>query len=90
MSYKKATQVLPQELLEQVQEYVDGEYLYIPRITENKKDWGSETSTRKELQARNRRIYEAYLNGASVANLAQEHFLSPKSIQRILSQMKKA
>lgn len=90
MSYKKATQVLPQELLEQVQEYVDGEYLYIPRITEYKKDWGSETSTRKELQARNRRIYEAYLNGASVADLAQEHFLSPKSIQRILSQMKKA
>lgn len=90
MSYKKATQVLPQELLEQVQEYVDGEYLYIPRITENKKDWGSETSTRKELQARNRRIYEAYLNGVSVADLAQEHFLSPKSIQRILSQMKKA
>lgn len=90
MSYKKATQVLPQELLEQVQEYVDGEYLYIPRITENKKDWGSGTTTRRELQARNQSIYEAHLRGASVSELAEKYFLSPKSIQRILSQMKKA
>ena len=89
MSYKKATQVLPRELLEQVQEYVDGEYLYIPRITENKKDWGSQTNTRRELQARNQRIYQAHLQGASVADLAKEHYLSPKSIQRILSQLKK-
>ena len=29
MSYKKAAHILPRELLEQVQEYVDGEYLYI-------------------------------------------------------------
>ncbi len=89
MSYKKATQVLPQELLEQVQEYVDGEYLYIPRVTEKKKDWGSGTTTRQELRERNRRIFEAYQNGISAAELAKEHYLSPKSIQRIISQMKK-
>lgn len=89
MSYKKATQVLPRELLEQVQEYVDGEYLYIPRLTEKKKDWGSGTTTRRELQERNRRIFEAYRRGAAIADLAEEYYLSPKSIQRILSQMKK-
>ena len=89
MSYKKATQILPRELLEQVQEYVDGEYLYIPRITEKKKGWGSGTTTRQELLERNLRIYEAYQNGVSPAQLAKEHFLSPKSIRRILSQMKK-
>ena len=37
MSYKKATQVLPQELLLKVQEYIDGEFIYIPRISDNKK-----------------------------------------------------
>ena len=89
MSYKKATQVLPQELLEQIQKYVVGEYLYIPRITENKKSWGTETSTRRELQARNQNIYEDYLGGTTVSDLAAVYFLSPKSIQRILSQMKK-
>ena len=30
MGYKKATHVLPQHLLRAIQEYVDGEYLYIP------------------------------------------------------------
>ena len=32
MSYKKATQILPQELLIKVQEYIDGEFLYIPEF----------------------------------------------------------
>lgn len=40
MGYKKATKVLPQHLLRAVQEYVDGEYLYIPRKEENRKHWG--------------------------------------------------
>ena len=89
MSYKKATHVLPPKLLEQVQEYVDGEYLYIPRITENKKDWGAATTTRQELRDRNRCIYNAWLAGASIQQLAEEFFLSTKSIQRIITQMKK-
>lgn len=89
MSYKKATHVLPPKLLAEVQEYVDGEYLYIPRVTENKKDWGAATTTRQELRDRNRRIYNAWLAGASVQQLAEEFFLSAKSIQRIITQMKK-
>ena len=52
MSYKKATHVLPQELLRQVQKYIDGEFLYIPRAADRKKGWGDATSTRQELQER--------------------------------------
>lgn len=40
MSYIKAAHVLPQELLTKIQEYVDGEFIYIPRIPANKRDWG--------------------------------------------------
>lgn len=36
MSYKKATHILPRELLEKIQEYIDGEFIYIPRISDNK------------------------------------------------------
>ena len=89
MSYKKASQVLPPKLLEQVQKYVDGEYLYIPRITQNKKNWGSTTATRQELYDRNQQIYQDYLAGIPAKQLAEAYFLSPKSIQRILLQMKK-
>lgn len=40
MKYKKAQNVLPEEILELIQNYVDGEYLYIPRKSKNKKSWG--------------------------------------------------
>lgn len=88
MSYKKATHVLPQDLLLKVQEYIDGEFLYIPRAVDNKKGWGETTSTRQELQDRNKRIYADYLSGADMETLAVKYYLSLKSIQRIIRQLK--
>lgn len=88
MSYKKAEDILPPELLRQVQRYVDGEFIYIPRISDHKKDWGTETSTREELRVRNQTIYAEYCAGSRVDALAEKHFLSVKSIQRIVRQMK--
>lgn len=89
MSYKKAIYVLPQELLEKVQEYIDGEFIYIPRIADQRKRWGSSTATRKELQDRNARIYMDYLVGKHMEELAETYFLSLKSIQRIIGQLKR-
>jgi Mor family transcriptional regulator len=84
MSYKRAIHILPNDLLEQVQKYVDGEFIYIPRKSGNKKEWGSKTATRKELQQRNMRIYEGYLAGNSLQKLSEQYFLSIKSMQRII------
>ena len=39
MNYVKAKNVLPSELLEKIQEYVAGTYLYIPQKCENRKNW---------------------------------------------------
>lgn len=38
MSYKRAIHILPNDLLEMVQEYVDGEFIYIPRKSGKKKN----------------------------------------------------
>jgi len=84
MSYKRAIYILPNDLLELVQEYVDGEFIYIPRKSGNKKEWGSNTPTRKELQKRNMQIYEDYLAGNSLQELSEKYFLSLKSIQRVI------
>ena len=89
MGYKKAANILPEELVKQIQEYVDGETIYIPRISENKKEWGSQTSTRQELRERNRSIYQDHLAGIRTEQLAEKYYLSPKSIQRIIGEMKK-
>lgn len=40
MRYQKANEILPVELVELIQDYIDGEYVYIPRKQENKKGWG--------------------------------------------------
>jgi len=89
MGYKKAANILPEELVKQIQEYIDGETIYIPRLSDNKKEWGSQTSTKQELQERNRNIYQDHLAGMRAEQLAEKYFLSPKSIQRIIGQMKK-
>jgi len=85
MSYKKANEVLPQELLHAVQQYIDGEYMYIPRKTDNKLLWGENTKTRENTQARNRAILAGRLAGYSVGDLAEKYFLSTKSIYKIIN-----
>ena len=90
MRYKNATQHLPKELLEQVQKYADGEFLYIPRIKGAKREWGAKTATRRELMARNERIYKEYLAGENADALSQRYFLSLKSIQRIIASQRRS
>lgn len=89
MGYKKAITVLPKELLAMVQQYVDGEYLYIPRKEETKRVWGNNTNIHMELRVRNEKIYKDYQSGHDVYELSETYFLSTKSIQRIVRQQKK-
>ncbi len=88
MDYVRAAEVLPQELIEQLQQYVDGAMIYIPKKKEEKKGWGERTATRKELAKRNARIYEESREGRTNKELAEEYFLAEKSIQRIIRQEK--
>ena len=89
MSYVKAVDVLPDEILELIQNYVDGEYIYIPRKEDNKKSWGENTDYRKEIEKRNSMIYEEYRTGVKIKILSEKYFLSEKSIQRIVLQKSK-
>lgn len=89
MRYKKGMDVLPVDLLEAIQAYIDGEYIYIPRKEENKKRWGEVKNSRKPIQERNQMICFQYQSGASVARLAEQYYLSPKTIYKILAGMKK-
>lgn len=89
MSYAKARDIFPNEILEIIQNYVEGEYIYIPKKEENKMAWGELTQSKEELLIRNINIYEDYLVGISIQTLSERYYLSPKSIQRIISQKKK-
>lgn len=88
MSYRKAEKILPIEIIELIQNYVDGEYIYIPRKVETRRNWGEGTKIRQEYQKRNLCIFIDYKNGLKVSELAEKFFLSEKSIQRIIYTMK--
>ena len=88
MGYKKAISVLPDDLLMAVQQYVDGEYIYIPRRAKNKKKWGELKNSRHQLDKRNRVIFEQHQCGISVEELAKQYYLSPKTVYKILSTVK--
>lgn len=84
MGYIKAEEILPIEIIELIQQYVDGRNIYIPRKQDNRQEWGTKTSYRCELQNRNQLIYRDYLSGMTVYELAESYYLSEKSIQRII------
>ena len=84
MSYIKAEEILPEELIRRIQEYADGVYIYIPRRPGNRQPWGQETGYKAELKLRNDRIRNDYAAGASVTALSRKYHLSEKSIRRIL------
>ena len=82
MSYVRAEAVLPQELIETIQQYVSGTNIYIP--CKEKKSWGSETNSPSYYKNRNNEICKKHAAGISVNVLADEYSLSAKSIQRIV------
>lgn len=88
MGYIKAEEILPVELIELIQQYVDGKNIYIPRKADHRKEWGTDTQIRQELRARNCEIFREYQDGRKVSELSCKYYLSEKSIQRIIRKMK--
>ncbi|BDB00647.1 CD3324 family protein [Clostridium botulinum] len=88
MKYEKAQNILPDGIIEMIQNYIDGGYIYIPKKNENKKSWGENTETKRYLKARDKEIFNKYSLGASVKILAEEYFLTEGSIRRIIRNQK--
>lgn len=84
MKYRKAESILPQELLEQIQQYIQGEYVYIPNKQGTKKGWGEKTGTRRYITERNVSIKKQYDSGKRCEQLAEEYHLSLSSIRKIV------
>lgn len=84
MRYCKASDVLPAELIEEIQKYIDGQYLYIPRQEQLRRSWGDNTRTRAEIRQRNRQIAQERADGASIRSLAERYFLAEKTVAAIL------
>lgn len=87
MSYVKAEEILPEEIIRIIQNYIDGKNIYIPKKTNERDTWGNNTGIREELLKRNTDIYAAFQKGAATKQIAEDFCLSQKSIQRIIRDM---
>jgi len=84
LKYVNARDVLPPSLLHEVQKYLCGELLYIPKKDTQKAGWGQLSGARLSLSLRNRNIIDAYRNGATVYELTDMYCLSEASIRKII------
>ena len=82
--YIKANSLLPEELLKEIQKYVQGQTLYVPKEKNERKKWGANSGGRKLISERNVEICRHFRNGISVVVLADKYFLSVESIKRIV------
>lgn len=83
MKYQNAANLLPAQLLREVQAYTDGELLYIPKATP-KEGWGTASGSRSYYLERNQEICEQHRCGASVSALARQYHLSVSTIKKIV------
>ena len=83
MKYENAKDVLPAKLLEEVQKYAEGKVIYIPR-TEKGRGWGEASGYREKVRKRNALICSRYMAGKSILEIAEEFFLSPETIKKLV------
>ncbi|GAA4847701.1 CD3324 family protein [Paenibacillus vulneris] len=84
MKYINANVILPKELVEQLQNFVQGEYIYIPAIKDQHKNWGELSGYRDEIDRRNSEIILEYASGTSIQELAESYCLSVYAIRKII------
>ncbi|MGF2614217.1 hypothetical protein FZC84_16730 [Rossellomorea vietnamensis] len=84
MKAAKTKHVLPEDLLKEIQKYVQGETIYIPKPKSSYQKWGSRSGGRKMIEERNTLIKEAFRDGCGIGRLAEDHFLSPETIKKIV------
>lgn len=82
MKYENAKDLLPPELLRQVQKYAAGKTLYVPSM--GQVSWGETSGYRRYLAERNRDIRAKYKAGLPAAQLAEQYCLSLDSIKKII------
>lgn len=83
MKYINAAEILPEKLLKEIQEYIDGGVLYIPK-TSAKKEWGSVSGSRQFYQERNEEIHVLYENGYSIETLSKRYGLAHSTLKKII------
>ena len=83
MKYINAAEILPEQLLKELQTYIDGRVLYIPKASD-KKEWGAASGARTFYQERNKEIQKRFKEGDPIDKLMEEYGLAYSTIKKII------
>ena len=86
MKYRNAEEILPARLVAEIQKYVQGTQLYIPKQSGKRMGWGERNGQRRLLSQRNREIRNRYRQGCDIELLMSEYHLGYESIRKIIYQ----
>lgn len=84
LKYRNARTVLPERLFRELQQYVRGGIIYVPRDEEARAGWGEKNGTREKYASRNKEIVLLYKSGVSKYEIADRYHLSEYSIKKII------
>ncbi len=86
MKYKNAKEILPEQLLKEIQKYTQGEIIYVPK-DEKREAWGKHTGTKIALEKRNKAIFMMHKKGQKINHIGNQYHLSESSIRKIINNM---
>lgn len=84
MKSVNAAKLLPDHLLREIQQYIQGEALYIPTCSSKRRKWGESSGAAGYYRTRNAEIREGYRNGTDMDQLSEQYGLSIDSIRKIV------
>ena len=83
MKYRNASEILPDELLKELQKYAPGEIIYVPSDKERKK-WGESSGARAYYTERNEEIRDKFFRlKVPLETLCEEYGLSEDTVKSI-------
>ena len=90
MKYKNAKKILPEQLVKEIQKYVQGEIIYVPGINSSRAGWGESNGAKERYRERNNEIIKLYNSGVSIEALTNKYYLSEYSVKKIIYESKKS
>lgn len=79
----KAQEIIPEDLLQKLQQHIQGETIYIPK-KQGRLQWGAQSGNREYYDKRNQQIKEAFYNGRDIEDLATQYCLAIETIKKII------
>ncbi|NQX48648.1 hypothetical protein HQN87_25335 [Paenibacillus tritici] len=84
MKCVNAATLLPDHLLKEIQQYIQGEALYIPTCPSKRRKWGESSGAAGYYRVRNQEIRKGFREGAHMDQLCEQYGLSIDSIRKIV------